>query len=183
MNAPTGASMVFTLTGNGPLRALITKVSVAQAFSIGGTAHPYHDFQGLWDTGATGTVITQKIVDACGLVPVGMTKSYHAQGESMVNEYLVNVHLPNGVSVPSLRVTWGKLSGIDLLIGMDIINLGDFSISNKEGKTCLSYRIPSTHHQDFLKGVPIAKKHVQGPNEKCACKSGKKYKKCCGKEI
>jgi len=28
----------------------------------------------------------------------------------------------------------------------------------------------------------MVKKHKAGPNDKCPCSSGKKYKKCCGKE-
>lgn len=38
---------------------------------------------------------------------------------------------------------------IDLLIGMDIISLGDFAITNVNGKTTFSFRLPSTSIIDF----------------------------------
>lgn len=37
----------------------------------------------------------------------------------------------------------------DLFIGMDIISLGDFALSHKEGKTLFSFRIPSLAPIDF----------------------------------
>ena len=62
----------------------------------------------------------------------------------------------------------------DVLIGMDIINLGDFAVSNVEGSTCFTFRMPSLEEFDFV-GVPRV-----GRNEPCPCGSGKKYKKCHG---
>ena len=43
----------------------------------------------------------------------------------------------------------GKLQGIDVLIGMDIINRGDFAVSNRNGATSFSFRIPSVEDFDF----------------------------------
>jgi hypothetical protein len=40
--------------------------------------------------------------------------------------------------------------GIEALIGMDIITLGDFSITNHKGVTCMSFRIPSGHEIDYV---------------------------------
>ena len=34
---------------------------------------------------------------------------------------------------------------------MDIINQGDFSITNKDGITCMSFRVPSMHEIDFCR--------------------------------
>ena len=36
-----------------------------------------------------------------------------------------------------------------MLIGMDVINAGDFAITNKDGKTVFSFRIPSMERIDF----------------------------------
>jgi hypothetical protein len=42
----------------------------------------------------------------------------------------------------------------ELIIGMDIITLGDFAISNKDNKTTVSFRIPPRDEPiDFLKEV------------------------------
>ena len=50
-----------------------------------------------------------------------------------------------------VQVLRGVLEGCDLLIGMDIINLGDFAITNKDGVTMLSFIMPSLNHIDFVK--------------------------------
>jgi len=42
-----------------------------------------------------------------------------------------------------------ELTGFDILIGMDIINKGDFAISNRNGKTMFSFRYPSMTDFDF----------------------------------
>ena len=38
-----------------------------------------------------------------------------------------------------------------MLIGMDIINLGDFAITNKNGNTKFTFEIPSSRDIDFVK--------------------------------
>ena len=40
---------------------------------------------------------------------------------------------------------------IDVLIGMDVIKYGDFSITNTNGKTTFSFRTPSIKEIDYLK--------------------------------
>ena len=71
----------------------------------------------IWDTGATRSVISQKVVDACGLEAIGVQKVYHAQGEaSDVEAFLVNIGLPNNVEFQGLRVTLGVLRSADVLI-------------------------------------------------------------------
>lgn len=37
-------------------------------------------FIALWNTGATNCVISQIVVDACGLIPVGFTEVFHIDG-------------------------------------------------------------------------------------------------------
>jgi len=39
-----------------------------------------HKYAAIWDTGATGTVITQKVIDECGLVATGMTQMHGVGG-------------------------------------------------------------------------------------------------------
>lgn len=106
----------------------------------------------VWDTGANGTVITKQVADELGLKPIGITEVYHAQGKGLTNEYLVNVALLNGVVIPGVRVTEGVLAGCDVLIGMDIIAMGDFAVTNanSHGGTTLSFCIPSVAEIDFV---------------------------------
>lgn len=146
-----------------------------------------HEFTGLWDTGASHTVISKNVVSRLGLHPTGFIKTFHAQGVSdNVPTYLLSIILPNSVIFPSLRVSEGDLNGCDLLIGMDIIQKGDFSVTCSKGVTKFSFQLPSTHDHDFEKEVydelhtPAKSESIPRPNDPCPCGSEKKYKKCCG---
>jgi len=71
----------------------------------------------------------------------------------------------------------------DALIGMDIITVGDFAVSNFNGKTTHSYRTPSAGEIDFVNDIRMTKANEipkVGRNDPCPCGSGKKYKKCHG---
>jgi uncharacterized protein YchJ len=93
--------------------------------------------------------------------------------------------LPNKVIIPDIKVLSGDFQGYDIIIGMDIITLGDFALTNFEGKTKCSFRMPSMMEIDFVKKshieTYISDDGKQGRNSKCHCGSGKKYKNCCGK--
>lgn len=110
-----------------------------------------HRFAGIWDTGASASVITQHVVDACGLKPTGMMRVNHAGGVADQETYLVNIALPNAVGFHSLSVTKAPLTGTHLLIGMDIISQGDLAISNKDGETIFTFRFPSTSRLDYVR--------------------------------
>ena len=148
---------------------------------------------GVWDTGASSTAITQKVVDALGLQPSGSKKVQTANGPLQANTYMVSIGLPPNILIEGVEVTAVSLGDdCDALIGMDIISLGDLSITNFNGRTCMSFRVPSMHEIDFVnnlnfvaKGtpaIPVAKVQV-GRNEPCPCGSGKKFKQCHGKGI
>lgn len=67
------------------------------------------------------------------------------------NVYVVGLHLPNGLGNGFLQVTeMPAIAGAhDILIGMDVISAGDFAISNHEGRTVFSFRMPSAGRIDF----------------------------------
>lgn len=113
------------------------------------------EFNALWDTGATDCVITQAVIDACGLVPTGRAKVTGVHGESEEDTFLVNIALPQDVIVQSTRVTKGRFHGADILIGMNIIATGDFAVTNFNGITKFSFRIPSQLHIDFVEEARI----------------------------
>jgi len=119
----------------------------------------FREYLAIWDTGATHSAITKKVVNDLGLLPTGVRETRHAGGRSSNNTYLVNIALPNKVMVPNVRVTEIQLIPDDdisdtqqpqLLIGMDIIGLGDFAVTNTNGKTTFSFRIPSVKEIDFI---------------------------------
>ena len=180
-------SRSFTIEAPSRLSALVTDVHVAMAVPIIGPNPQYHAFRGIWDTGATGTVITEQVVARCGLTPLTMKNVQGVGGVRLSEVYLVNVGLPNGVAFLHVEVTKGDLgkNGPDVLIGMDIIGAGDFAVTNKGGKTMFSYRHPSIDHIDFKKipDTPPASSTKHSRNSPCHCGSGKKYKQCCGKNL
>jgi len=184
----------FTSRYEGLSRVLSNNVNIAQAFNptVGNVRPQLVQFQAIWDTGATNTVITQNVIDRCGLKPIDITKTHTAGGIRNSNVFLVSLGLPNGILIPVLKVTDGDLSkDFDVLIGMDIIIQGDFAISNFNGKTTFSFRMPSLDETDYLSpkqptvnGNTIFEKYPGiGRNEPCPCKSGKKYKKCHGQAM
>lgn len=117
-------------------------------------------YKAIWDTGATNSVITKKVADELGIEPTGMVNMRHANGVTTSPTFFVSIILPNGVGFGPLRVTQvtsiaDEVDGSpQLLIGMDIINSGDFAFTNFKDKSCLSFRLPSQEKLDF---VPKAK--------------------------
>lgn len=88
-----------------------------------------------------------------GLVPTGMAQVSTANGLATQNTYTIDVRLPNDVTILGIIATEidALSGGCDALIGMDVITLGDFSITNHNGVTCMSYRVPSGHEIDYVK--------------------------------
>lgn len=104
-----------------------------------------------WDTGATGTCISREVVSQLGLQPTGMINVQTPSGIGTMNKYMVNLILNNEVKIMNLIVMDSEIGnqGIDVLIGMDIISIGDFAVSNFEGKTQFSFRMPSQEHVEY----------------------------------
>lgn len=179
-------SASFTTTCTGIANVLKNQILISPASILNSNAsNKKHQYTAIWDTGATGTVISQKVVDECELIPTGMTQVATAGGIVSVNTYIVDVSLPNNVTFQNLNVTTGFLNGTDVLIGMDIMSAGDFSVSNFEGKTKFTFRLPSQKDADFVfeakEGRTVHAENIPNRNSKCPCGSGKKYKQCCGK--
>lgn len=172
----------FTLTSQGLLRSLVTDISICPGFDPARPPTPippFVNFKAVWDTGATNTVISQKVVDACGLKQIGATKVFTAGGECICEIYLINIGLPNGVAFPNVRVTKADMGTTEVLIGMDIISSGDFALTHKDGKTCFSFRLPSLAKIDFVEAANRFSAGKIDPYALCPCGSGKKHKFCC----
>ena len=108
-------------------------------------------FTAIWDTGATNSVISPRVVAACGLESIGVQRVRYASGTvDNVEAFLVNIRLPNSVGFSGIRVTLGELGDADMLIGMDIISQGHFAVTNSSNRTKFSFRIPSQADIDFV---------------------------------
>ncbi len=111
-----------------------------------------HQFDGIWDTGATGSLISANVVERCDLKQTGVATIRTANGnEDTVPTYVINLRLPNQVVVMGIPVALGSFGDADVLIGMDVITKGDFAVSNWDGKTSFSFRVPSRGETDFVK--------------------------------
>lgn len=109
----------------------------------------------LWDTGATGTCISKELAKKLKLVPTGFKNICTPSGKSTVSTFLVDIILPNSVCIRQVPVCESEigLQNLGALIGMDIITLGDFSLSNVNGKTTFTFRTPSVVEQDFVQEI------------------------------
>lgn len=104
-----------------------------------------------WDTGATGTCISKELVELLDLKPTGLINVQTPSGIGTMNKYMVNLILNNEVRIMNLVVMDSEIGnqGIDVLIGMDIISIGDFAVSNFDGKTQFSFRMSSQEHVEY----------------------------------
>ena len=121
-----------------------------------------------WDTGASGTCISNAIASKLGLVATGKKNIATPAGRTTVNTYLVSILLPNHVLISDIEVCDSHIGdqGIDMLVGMDIISKGDFAVSNHNGQTSFSFRLPSVKRTDYVLEAKIEKaigpKHGKG---------------------
>lgn len=112
----------------------------------------FHTYKALWDTGATNSVITPQVVKELNLVPIGVSQNRHAGGISNVNIYLIDICLPNNIIIPRVRVSEcaDQAGRFDFIIGMDIISLGDFSITGQGTRRMVSFCMPSALQIDYV---------------------------------
>ena len=146
----------FTTKWDGQANALITDAFIEY------NNHTL-PIKALWDTGATGTCISPNVVAQLGMIPTGKGTSHTASGVATVNTYLANIILPNHVRVTDVSMIDANIgtNGFDVLIGMDIIGMGDFCVSNLRGKTVLSFRIPSKEITDYVLQINLENKGIK----------------------
>ena len=96
----------------------------------------------IWDTGAYGSVISPKVAEELGLIPVGVKPIQTANGTYEAYAYVVDVMLPNRLVIRGVEVSESDLKVCDALIGMDIISMGDMKVTNNP-TTKFIFRIPA----------------------------------------
>ena len=147
----------FTQKYDGMTNRIITPIGISPAFNPndypnGNVPYPITQKMALWDTGSTGSVLTEATVREMNLTPIGSVTVNHAGGSGESKTYLVNVYLPNKVGVAGVVVSECKeiVGGVGAIIGMNIITAGDFSITNVDHKTWVSFRVPSMKSIDYV---------------------------------
>lgn len=129
----------FSVDFGGIEDAIVCDVAVANSDD---SSPKFTQCRSLWDTGAAYSVISKRLVDALGADPIDQGFAYTVQGTYRPNVYMVDVMLPNKMLVRGLRVSDGVFEDADILIGMDIIKLGDLMVSNR-GNTRFTFRVPA----------------------------------------
>lgn len=97
----------------------------------------------LWDTGSLGTMISEKLSD--GLKKIGES-SIHSSGKTYKSDIFDAIVLIGGkvkIKVGASISSEIENSGIDMLIGLDIISLGDFMIYPEGHDIRFVFRYPS----------------------------------------
>lgn len=132
-----------------PVIGPVTSVVVVNVSPDGSLVPPddgqgdVHMFEGLFDTGASTTCISARVINDVGLNPTGKTDMVGATGRKTVNEYFFGLgfvvgEAPQATGFMSSKVEWtpvrgsffdGSGSGFDVLIGRDILCQGVFTMS------------------------------------------------------
>lgn len=104
-----------------------------------------------WDTGVTYCVISSEFVQKFGLIPNRKHEVQSTFSSEIKNTHCLDLVLNHEVLIPieASESNIIKKTGIDLIIGMEIIYRGDFAISTHDGVTCFSFRVPSHGLIDF----------------------------------
>ena len=185
---PAHPHMAFTCRAPGRMSALISPVELCAPFAPPNVPDRSVKCKALYDTGASRSAISPRVVQDLQLASIGVTNVGVGGGTLTTTRHLVNIGLPNRVMFAMVSVAKMTLPpDIDVLIGMDILGLGDFAVTNHQGKTTFSFCCPPQREIDFVAEVQASTKILParsdkiGRNSPCPCGSGKKYKKCCGK--
>jgi hypothetical protein len=99
-----------------------------------------------WDTGANHTFISIDLKNRLNLVPIDSDVVSGLGGSQVIDVVRLAIKLPNDLFISSKHIgvcNMNSASKIDMLIGMDIIQLGDFHISNTDDKSVFSFVMPS----------------------------------------
>ena len=107
----------------------------------------------LWDTGSTGCMVSQRVVDLCDLRQEARGPIRQVTGTTeRIPRYVIDLYLPDGLVIRELFVALGEFDDCDVLIGMDVITLGDLAVTNAGGQTVFTFRVPSQGGIDFTLG-------------------------------
>jgi hypothetical protein len=97
----------------------------------------------LWDTGATMSAITPEIQNKLKVAPVDKKTIAGIHSIKEVDVVLITIELPNRVIKQTIKAAVCDMaSNSEMLIGMDIISLGDFALSNGNDQTLFSFAVP-----------------------------------------
>ena len=122
---PKSPQSAFTIDYSQRKREIITKCKIKNRLEDS----PPLEGSALWDTGATSSVVSKSFAKKLQLKPIRRGKIQDIHGHRTVDVYLADIWLSNEMTYPGWNFLENDIVGkVDVLIGMDIIGNGDFSI-------------------------------------------------------
>lgn len=102
------------------------------------------EVKALWDTGSTTTIISPEIVKILGLKPINKEPVVHLLGEGEVNVYKIALIISNDVSLQNVIAIEMPCTTntFHMIIGMNVIKLGDFSLKRRGDQIKLNFTLP-----------------------------------------
>ncbi len=135
--------------------AVAPTVEVVSAAGSGAAETLFRSTDAIWDTGATHSVISERLAVRLNVSRTGKIRAVNANATHHCDTCFVNIRLPGEIECPPLKVSIQVLQETyDVLIGMDIIGKGDFAVSHHEGRMLFSFRKPPGGCLDFSSHRP-----------------------------
>jgi hypothetical protein len=145
-------SFALTLAFDEIVEAIYSSIAIKSAVgNEDDSDFPFIWAKALWDTGATHTCISDRLATRLGLEIVDIVNIATANGIVSVPTYFTHLKFPNNLQFNDWELSQFQFTNddCDLIISMDIITQGDFSITNMDGKTMFSFRVPTLHTIDY----------------------------------
>jgi len=148
-----------TISYNRITRQIKSKVRVFNGLMIAANNNNWEaqeaktkEYTAVWDTGASSSAITRRVVDELELSVISRGTTHTAADSKETTIHDIHLWLPDHVIITHCAAICVDLNlpDVDLLIGMDVISQGDFSISNYQGNTVMSFRVPSQACIDYV---------------------------------
>ncbi len=93
----------------------------------------------LWDTGATISVISTNLVQELGLIPIDVKRVSGFVGSSILaKSYIVDLEFGN-LKIGFTSVVEAPLIRYDMIIGMDIMGMGDIHVTHPKLSTVFEF--------------------------------------------
>jgi predicted aspartyl protease len=128
---------------------IITPVNL---YSIPFVSSLFVSIDALWDTGASISAITPEIKDKLKLTSIDKKTIAGIHSSQIADVVYITLELPNNVIKKNIKVAVCNIPNARMIIGMDIISLGDFALSNGNDQTLFSFAVPPFQEKiDFSK--------------------------------
>ena len=108
----------------------------------GSSAGEYYCESALWDTGASVTLVSERVAAELGLVKTGTTLVSGFDGvRKRANTYRIDLRFSDDMRLDFVEAVETPSPFFDMLIGMDVICQGNFHLDNKSELPCVSFEL------------------------------------------